>query len=185
MAKYTNPEILDAALNIVASSDELAVCTSRPASFFNAVNPYAWIASTAYVLDATTRPMVDRNGFTYVCTSAGTSGANEPVWPTTAGQTVSDGSVVWRAESCVCVANAALTASDFIKSDGSTSGSRKITTLPKTGMTAHSTGNADHVAFLDKAQKKLVLVTTMAAQVVTSGNLVNTASFAEEFGGPV
>lgn len=38
-----------------------------------------------------TRP----TGFSYECTTAGTTGFREPVWPTTIGATVTDGSVVW------------------------------------------------------------------------------------------
>jgi len=37
------------------------------------------------------------NGFDYEATTAGTTAENEPRWPTTAGQTVVDGSVTWTA----------------------------------------------------------------------------------------
>lgn len=54
----------------------------------------AWAASTAYSLGdyvhATTF-----NGFRYECTTAGTSGTAEPVWPLVEGATVTDGTVVW------------------------------------------------------------------------------------------
>lgn len=53
-----------------------------------------WTASTAYVLDTIRRPTSD-NGFVYVVTTAGTSSGTQPTWPTTAGSTVTDGSVVW------------------------------------------------------------------------------------------
>jgi hypothetical protein len=36
------------------------------------------------------------NGHIYLATVAGTSGANEPTWPTTSGTTVVDGTVTWQ-----------------------------------------------------------------------------------------
>lgn len=67
-------------------------------------NPDAWAASTAYTVredgDADTgsvvKPATD-NGFHFKCTVAGTSGASEPTWPTTEGDTVTDGTVTWEA----------------------------------------------------------------------------------------
>lgn len=54
----------------------------------------AWLASTAYALGDYVVPTTE-NGYRYECTTAGTSGTTEPVWPTTIGATVTDGSVVW------------------------------------------------------------------------------------------
>lgn len=56
--------------------------------------PAAWAASTAYALNDVRRPTTS-NGFTYIVTTAGTSAATEPVWPTAEGSTVTDGTVVW------------------------------------------------------------------------------------------
>jgi hypothetical protein len=56
--------------------------------------PAAWQASHAYAVDAPVQPSPS-NGFTYLCTVAGTSGASPPTWPTTAG-TVTDGTVTWK-----------------------------------------------------------------------------------------
>lgn len=53
-----------------------------------------WTALTVYALNAEKVP-VTRNGYYYKVTTAGTSGATEPTWPTTAAATVTDGSVVW------------------------------------------------------------------------------------------
>jgi hypothetical protein len=59
----------------------------------------AWAASTAYALNDLRMPTSTKeNGIYYKCTTAGTSGATEPVWPTTIGATVADGTAVWTAE---------------------------------------------------------------------------------------
>jgi hypothetical protein len=57
----------------------------------------AWVANTAYALGAEVVPTAGKeNGFRYVCTTAGTSHATtEPVWPTTEGATIVDGTVTW------------------------------------------------------------------------------------------
>lgn len=57
---------------------------------------HPWPANTAQVLTTNCTPSV-ANGFFYRCTTAGTTGTTEPVWPTTAGATVTDGTVVWTA----------------------------------------------------------------------------------------
>lgn len=184
MPKWLNPELtspvfaaMSASFDAVALADELAVCTDQPASFFEAVNPSAWTASTAYVFNATARPGVDRNGFTYVCTTAGTSGASEPVWPATANGTVADGTVVWTAHACKCVANIAMTPSDFVKNGN------QLTIMPKTGITAHSAGQFAHIALIKKSENKLLLVTICAAQNIIAGNIINTAAFNEKLTG--
>jgi hypothetical protein len=41
------------------------------------------------------------NGYAYKVTVAGTSGTVEPNWPTTIGQTVTDGTITWRCEAVV------------------------------------------------------------------------------------
>ena len=58
----------------------------------------AWAANTAYALDAVVVPTVP-NGFTYICTTAGTSGTAEPAWPVTLDATVADGGAVWTCRS--------------------------------------------------------------------------------------
>ena len=53
-----------------------------------------WAAQTPYALGGQVVPRT-RNAHVYTVTTAGTSGGSEPTWPTSAGATVTDGTVVW------------------------------------------------------------------------------------------
>ncbi len=61
-------------------------------------DPGAWQPLTAYALSDARRPTA-ANGFRYVVTVAGNSGAAEPAWPTAVGATVVDGTVTWQCTS--------------------------------------------------------------------------------------
>jgi hypothetical protein len=53
-----------------------------------------WAALTPYVVGNTLAPTTP-NGYKYICTTAGTSGASAPTWPTTFAGTVADGTAVF------------------------------------------------------------------------------------------
>ena len=57
-----------------------------------------WVALTAYAEGALVGP-VTPNGYYYICSDAGTTGAAAPVWPTTVDATVDDGTVEWTCKS--------------------------------------------------------------------------------------
>lgn len=63
-----------------------------------------WVPSTAKSLTDAVVPMSFngiKTNLKYVCTTAGTTASgynNEPAWPTVAGQSVTDGTVVWEAQ---------------------------------------------------------------------------------------
>jgi hypothetical protein len=60
----------------------------------------AWAATTGKTLGQMVTPTV-ANGYTYQCTTPGTTDGSQPTWPTTIGATVTDGTVVW---TCVRIA---------------------------------------------------------------------------------
>ena len=69
--------------------------------FFAPSDRYAniprWQATEAFpTIHALIKPSVDNN-FYYYPSTPGTTGGSEPTWPTTAGATVTDGTVVWTA----------------------------------------------------------------------------------------
>lgn len=60
----------------------------------------AWSASATKKLGAWTKPVDVANGenpLLFQCTTSGATGGTEPTWPTTAGGTVTDGTVTWTA----------------------------------------------------------------------------------------
>lgn len=54
-----------------------------------------WILSTAFAFGDVVLPAT-KNGHRYKCTTAGTTAATEPTWPTRDGSTVTDGTVTWQ-----------------------------------------------------------------------------------------
>lgn len=79
----------DAAIN--TKSQALASAEWQAIMESGALTKTKWAAGTSYALNTIIAP---GNGFTYICTTAGTSGSTEPPWPTSDG-TVSDGTAVW------------------------------------------------------------------------------------------
>lgn len=182
MAKFTHDNVMDAALDKLAEADKLAVLSAQPLTYYEGVDPAAWIATTAYGLGDAARP-ITRNGYVYEVTTAGTSGGAEPTWPTIPGNTVVDGTVTWTCRANYNLAQGAITGGDFTKANGDTSG-RKTTLGAKTGHSIHTSGTATHVATLDDATKELRDVTTCPSQALTSGGTVDTSAFAHEIGDP-
>lgn len=80
------------------------VFESGPASAPTPIIPETeWAVSTAYTLGQRIRPSGGFGafaGYAYEATVGGTSAGTEPVWPTTAGATVVDGSITWTCRDC-------------------------------------------------------------------------------------
>jgi hypothetical protein len=53
-----------------------------------------WKSEEPYSLNDTVQPS-PANGHVYVCTVAGTSGMDQPIFPTDVGATVTDSTVTW------------------------------------------------------------------------------------------
>ena len=53
-----------------------------------------WRPNEQFALNEFVRPLRP-NGFSYECTTAGTSGSREPRWPTSIGVAVTEGSITW------------------------------------------------------------------------------------------
>lgn len=84
------------------------ICAGAPsvgeakAFFTNLVDYYnaahgLWATSTAKAVGDVVRASVLAN-YEYVCIQAGTTGTTEPIWPTTVGATVTDGTVIWNCQ---------------------------------------------------------------------------------------
>lgn len=183
MAKFTNDAVMDAALDEIATADKETVCSAQPATYYEAVDPAAWIASTAYALGDAARPTT-RNSFAYEVTTAGTSAATEPTWPTTAAATVADNTATWTCrDNHALTENASMAGGDYTKANGDTSG-RKVTMAQKASINIHTSGTATHVALVDDAQKALQEVTTCTSQALTSGGTVTVPAFDHEIADP-
>jgi hypothetical protein len=71
-------------------------CESEGMSWLQA----EWQAAHSYSVGAVVAKVAD-NGHQYRCTTAGTSGGSEPVWPTGHGATVADNGIVWTEDTYV------------------------------------------------------------------------------------
>src|ERR1700732_4108692 len=70
---------------------------------------FGWYAGALVLAGECTTPSILESGVTvavgnghlYICTVAGTTGANQPIWPLTEGGTVVDGTVTWKEQTPV------------------------------------------------------------------------------------
>lgn len=182
-AKRNGTLFLDQSLNYVkANATQQVACAGEPTTAYEGIDANAWAASTAYSLGAAVRPTT-RNNYVYEVTTAGTSAATEPTWPTTAGNTVTDNTVTWTCRVNYALAKQTMADTDYTVANGDGTGNtpRKVTMAAKTGASVFRTGTADHVGLFKPgsatAAPELFEVTTATAQSLTSGNTVNFPSW--------
>lgn len=185
--KRNSTTVLDQALNYVKNNaTQENACVGEPTTAYEACDPPAWATGIAYSLGAAVRPTT-RNNFVYEVTTAGSSAATEPTWPTTAGNTVADGAaLVWTCRTNLALATATMAPADYTLANGDGAGNtpRKITMAAKSGASVYRSATADHVALAKPgsatAAPELFIVTTATAQALTSGNTVNFPAWKEE-----
>jgi hypothetical protein len=114
--------------------------------FFDNKPAQTWTATTVTALGVLRTP-VTGNGLYYECTTAGTTGAAEPTWPTTVGNTVVDGTVTWtcRASTVTTAATAICLSVTFNTFSGTLNAATNWTVLGSltfsSTMTITGTGN--------------------------------------------
>lgn len=174
MAKKVADAVLNAALDVVAGCNVMQACDAEPAFWYEAVKHAAWVATNNYAINDFVLPTVP-NGFCYeVTTDSGSSGATEPTWPTTVGNTVTDGGITWTCRAHAGLAQASMAGGDFTQADGDAGdgNGRKVTMAQKTDQAIYYSGSASHVALVKTSTRELQLVTTCTAQTLTNGNTV-------------
>jgi hypothetical protein len=157
MAKWVPDSYLELILDKIASSDEEAICSAQPATFFNAHWPDMWVALTTYAVGDCVYPPT-QNGFIYECIVAGDAGAVEPGWLTEQDAEFTDGTVTWKTHENYALANEDMAPSDFTKADGDIDG-RKLMVAQKMGVVTHTAGTVTHAALLTKGTAELHFVT--------------------------
>lgn len=140
------------------------------------VNKGFWVASTAYALNDYVLP-VGGNGRLYKCSTAGTSGAAAPTWPTTAAGTVADGTAVWTEQTT------ALKASGFTEVSGGAyarvavtsslanwAGTHGVTTVVASSGSSQTTSNNGAITFPTPTANWGVVFAATINDAATAGN---------------
>lgn len=167
MTLFLSDYLLENGLAAIAESDQAIACDGQPTTYYEAVDASAWQVSTAYSLGDVVRPTT-RNGYVYEVTTAGSTSASEPTWPTTPGNTVVDGGVTFTCRANNALYSSAMIPGDFTIDEGGTSG-RKVTSANKAAISVHTSGTVNHQAFVDTVNKRLLLVVTANPNLPVTG----------------
>lgn len=88
-----------------------------------------------------------------------------------------------QAHSGFALGRIAVDSSDFVLADGDASG-RKCTVSAQSSIGVDTTGNCNHLAINDTDNSKVLSVTTVTSQSLTSGNAASTPAFDHEIADP-
>ena len=89
-SSYLNTWLMDTTLDQFVPTSDVGKAVHNTTT----TKPSDWAASTAYTKGTRISP-TSANGRMYICSTAGTSTASEPTWPTGVDETVADGTVTW------------------------------------------------------------------------------------------
>jgi len=156
--KWISDAALDLVLDGIATSDEEAVCSQQPITYFNCAWGDLWLPSTVVVMGAIVHPPTD-NGFIYECIVGGTTDATEPGWGAAQDVEFVDGTATWKTHENYVLASAPLTPANYLKSDGDIDG-RKLHVGIISDVIVHTSGTVSHTALLDNVAQALLYVTT-------------------------
>ena len=142
------------------------ISSSQFSYTINATTQIATGTATIQRREVTITP-ITKNGRKYTCTTAGTSGATEPTWPTTVGNTVTDGTAVWTCSE-MSQANilSRLDALDGTNQTTTYGANRVINIAPSEFTTVSSIATASGVATITTTANHGI---TTGTQVVISG----------------
>jgi hypothetical protein len=87
------------------------------------------------------------------------------------------------ANATFALADVTMASGDFTIANGDTSG-RKITVAAKSAVPVDSSGTGNHIALLDVANSKLLLVTTTSSTAVAAAGTVDISTFKDEIADP-
>ena len=155
----------------IATANIESICSQEPSTYYHAIHPTMWTASTIYALGATTRSPVDNN-MVYECTVTGTSGASEPPWAIVQDETFTDGTVTWKAHNNYSIVTATLESTDKVIAD-SPNGGRQLTIATKNGNISHREGTVTHLALLNSTDKTIEYLTTATTTVVADNDILS------------
>jgi len=186
----------DVLLQRIANSNMQVVLAELPNSYKEAYWPKAeWRKNTAYgVGDLVTAPLPGGYGeqvlqtvfFIYECITAGTSGNNEPTFPTQVGNQLTEGGVTWTTHRNTVLASADMVATDFNIEDITTTPidqftntanrpiGRKLIVGEKTNNLIYRNGQANWVALINTTDSTITHITQ--ATVPTMGNTSGSGS---------